>query len=45
MAAQIDGEYRLSHLDTHRQTKALLNDHQVAMYNNLRGYSGAKHGH
>jgi Spy/CpxP family protein refolding chaperone len=44
-AAQIDGEYRLSHLDTHRQMKTLLNDHQVAMYNNLRGYSGTKHNH
>jgi hypothetical protein len=43
--AQIDGEYRLSHLDTHRQMKALLSEHQVAMYNKLRGYSNDKHGH
>lgn len=43
--AQIEGEYRLSHLDTHRQMRTLLSEHQVAMYNDLRGYSSGKHVH
>jgi len=43
--AQIDGAYRLSHLDTHRQMKALLNEHQISMYNQLRGYSSDQHRH
>jgi hypothetical protein len=43
MTAQIEGEYRLSHLDTHRLMRAMLSEHQVAQYNVLRGYSKAKH--
>jgi hypothetical protein len=37
--ARIDGEYRLSHLETHREVRALLSDAQVARYNELRGYA------
>jgi len=37
--AQIEGEYRLSHLDTHLRMRALLSDHQVAQYNAIRGYT------
>jgi Spy/CpxP family protein refolding chaperone len=39
-AAAIDGEYRLSHLDTHRRMRALLTDAQVERYVRLRGYAG-----
>jgi hypothetical protein len=45
VTAQVEGEYRLTHLDTHRQMRALLNDRQVAQYNVLRGYTKAKHSH
>jgi hypothetical protein len=45
VTAQIEGEYRLSHLDTHRQMRAMLSDHQLARYNVLRGYTKAKHSH
>lgn len=45
-AAALEGEYRLSHLETHRRMRALLTEEQVARYNHLRGYgSGASHGH
>ena len=37
-AAQLQGDYRLSHLDTHRRLRALLTDEQVARYDALRGY-------
>jgi Spy/CpxP family protein refolding chaperone len=36
--ASIQGEYRLSHLDTHRRMHMLLTPEQVARYNALRGY-------
>jgi len=36
--AEIDGRYRLSHLETHRRTRALLTGHQVKLYDELRGY-------
>jgi hypothetical protein len=39
-AAQLNGEYRLSHLETHRRTRALLTAEQVARYDALRGYGG-----
>lgn len=51
--AALQGEYRLSHLETHRRMRALLDQEQVARYAQLRGYdsigatqthSGA-HGH
>jgi hypothetical protein len=44
-AAQIEGEYRLSHLETHRQLRALLTTEQVAAYDKLRGYSAGHSGH
>lgn len=37
-AARLHGEYRLSHLDTHRRMRPLLTDEQVARYDTLRGY-------
>src|SRR3989442_15312589 len=37
-AAILDGQYRLSHLETHRRTRALLTDEQVVRYDKLRGY-------
>jgi len=47
-AAALEGEFRLSHLETHRRTRALLTEEQVARYVQLRGYGGgsspAKHG-
>ena len=43
-AAQVEGEYRLSHLETHRRLRALLTAEQVAHYDKLRGYS-ASSGH
>lgn len=44
-AAAIRGEYRLSHLETHRRMRALLTDEQVVRYDELRGYaSGQGHG-
>jgi Spy/CpxP family protein refolding chaperone len=43
-AAALQGEYRLSHLETHRRLRALLTDEQVANYDRLRGYaSGGGH--
>ena|SRR5688500_11992111 len=38
-AAAARGEYRLSHLETHRRMRALLSDEQVARYDALRGYA------
>ena len=45
-AATLEGEYRLSHLETHRRMHALLTEEQVTRYNHLRGYgSGGGQGH
>lgn len=45
-AANLQGEYRLSHLETHRHLRAILTDAQVARYDQLRGYaSGDEHEH
>ncbi len=44
-AAQLAGEYRLSHLETHRRMRALLTDEQIKRYDELRGYSGSRHAH
>jgi len=38
-AAAAAGEYRLSHLETHRATRALLAAGQIARYDELRGYA------
>jgi Spy/CpxP family protein refolding chaperone len=46
--AAVEGEYRLSHLETHRRMRELLTDEQVARYDELRGYSApakAEHRH
>lgn len=37
-AAALQGEYRLSHLETHRRMRALLSEEQVERYHKLRGY-------
>ncbi len=37
--AALRGEYRLSHLETHRQMRTLLTPHQVMQYDQLRGYT------
>ena len=44
-SAAIVGEYRLSHLETHRQMRALLNEEQVKRYDELRGYASGKAQH
>jgi Spy/CpxP family protein refolding chaperone len=50
-AAALRGEYRLSHLETHRRMRGLLTDEQVGRYDHLRGYAapgghgGMKHKH
>jgi Spy/CpxP family protein refolding chaperone len=41
-AALLQGEYRLSHLETHRRMKPLLTAEQVAKYDALRGYGSAR---
>jgi len=43
-AAALEGEYRLSHLETHRRMRALLTDEQVKRYDELRGYGSSKPG-
>ena len=48
-AAALEGEYRLSHLETHRRMRGSLTEEQVARYVQLRGYGamatshGSKH--
>ena len=44
-AAALEGEYRLSHLETHRRMRALLTGEQVARYDALRGYHSAQPAH
>jgi hypothetical protein len=44
VVAALQGDYRLSHLETHRQMRALLSPEQVDRYDQLRGYAGAGHG-
>ena len=39
--AGLQGEYRLSHLETHRRMQMLLTRHQTMQYDRLRGYAGA----
>ena len=40
--AHLQGEYRLSHLQTHVRTKELLSDEQVAIYMKSRGYANER---
>ncbi len=42
VVAAIQGEYRLSHLETHRRMRALLTEEQVNRYVQLRGYGVAQ---
>jgi ABC-type sugar transport system substrate-binding protein len=42
--ARLQGEYRLSHLETHRRMRDMLTDGQVRRYDELRGYGGEGHG-
>ena len=44
-AARLQGEYRLLHLETHRRMRSLLTAHQVARYEELRGYGAGHQGH
>ena len=44
-AAALEGEYRLSHLETHRRMRTLLSEEQVARYVQLRGYGTTVHSH
>lgn len=43
-AAALEGEYRLSHLETHRRTRELLTNDQVKRYDELRGYASGSGG-
>lgn len=43
--AKLQGEYRLSHLETHRQALALLTPKQAAEYAQLRGYGAEERRH
>lgn len=38
--AALQGELRAAHLRTHLETRALLTEHQLQRYNQLRGYTG-----
>jgi Spy/CpxP family protein refolding chaperone len=42
--AAVQGEYRLSHLETHRRMQALLTAEQIRRYGELRGYTGGSDG-
>lgn len=44
-AAAVEGEYRLSHLETHRRMRDLLDAEQVKRYDELRGYASGKAQH
>jgi ketosteroid isomerase-like protein/Spy/CpxP family protein refolding chaperone len=44
-AADLQGEYRLSHLETHRRLRPILTDEQVARYDQLRGYASSDRHH
>ena len=38
-AADLEGAYRLAHLETHRRMRALLSEEQIERYVRLRGYA------
>jgi len=42
-SALVEAELRYTHLSTHLATKALLTTHQVALYDEARGYGRADH--
>lgn len=39
--AALEGEYRLSHLETHRRMRSLLTEEQIKRYDSLRGHSSS----
>jgi len=41
--AALQGEYRLSHLETHRRMRVILTTEQVRRYDELRGYAAGGH--
>lgn len=43
-SADIEAKLRLAHLAAHLETKALLTQHQVALYDEARGYAAAQRG-
>jgi len=43
-AAGLRGEYRLSHLETHRRMRVLLSEDQIRRYDQLRGYTAGAPG-
>jgi len=43
--AVVQGEYRLSHLETHRRMQSLLTAEQIRRYGDLRGYAGGGDAH
>ena len=43
--AALQGEYRLSHLETHRRMRALLSEDQVRRYDVLRGHASKQPAH
>lgn len=43
--ALLNGELRAAHLVAHLKARRLLTDHQVALYNEARGYTAATNGH
>jgi Spy/CpxP family protein refolding chaperone len=43
--AALRGDYRLSHLETHRRMRAMLTEEQVRRYDQLRGYTGGQQAH
>ena len=45
MVAALRGDYRLSHLETHRKMRDLLTADQVERYVRLRGYAGGNQDH
>jgi Spy/CpxP family protein refolding chaperone len=44
-ASTLQGEYRLSHLETHRRMRKILTEEQVKHYDELRGYSSERPAH
>ena len=38
---KVRAELRITHLSTHLQTPKILTEHQIALYNKLRGYGAA----
>lgn len=39
--AQLQGQYRLAHLNAHLSMRSILSAEQISQYEKVRGYSGA----